>query len=99
MPANEHYVKLNFKYPVDISTVKIKGEKKNSITLYVTGINDELGFDDQTMYNLGEKNGQSFEWTDESARRITSLCIHSDTIYSTEELTVTIDCKEGEVYP
>ena len=100
MPVNENYVKLNFKYPVDISTVTIDGEKLDSATLYVTGINEDLGFDDQVMHNLGEKSGRNCEWTDDSALRVTSLCIHAETSDRTSEnLTVKITCKEGAVSP
>lgn len=100
MPANENYVKLNFKYPVDISTVTIEGKKLDSATLYVTGINEDLGFDDQVMHKLGKKSGQTCEWADNNALRVTSLCIHAETSDGTgDNLTVKITCKEGAVSP
>jgi len=100
MPVNENYVKLNFKYPVDISTVSIAGKKLDSATLYVTGINEDLGFDDQIMHKLGKKSGHACKWTDGSALRVTSLCIHAETSDKTgDNLTVKITCKEGAVSP
>jgi len=100
MPVQENYVKLNFKYPVDISTVMIEGERLVSTTLYVTGINEELGFDDQVVHMLGEKSGRTCEWADDTALRVTSLCIHAETSDGTgENLTVRITCKEGAVTP
>lgn len=100
MPANEEYVKLNFKYPVDITAVTIKGDCLDSATLYVTGINDELGFDDQVMHELGKKSGQICEWTDDCALRVTSLCIHAETSDGAgDNLTVKITCEEGAVSP
>jgi hypothetical protein len=100
MPVNEEYVKLNFKYPVDISTVSITGKKLDSATLYVTGINKDLGFDDQVMHKLGKKSGRTCEWTDSSALRVTSLCIHAETTDgSGDNLNVNITCKEGAVSP
>jgi len=100
MPAKEHYVKLNFKYPVDISSVTIGGKKLDSATLYVTGINKDLGFDDQVMHKLGKKSGRTCEWTENSALRVTSLCIHAETTDETgDNLTVTVTCNKGGVSP
>jgi hypothetical protein len=100
MPVKEHYIKLNFKYPVDISTVTIGGKKLDSTTLLVTCINEDLGFDDQKMHNLGKKSGRTCEWTDSNSLRVTSLCIHAETTDGTgDDLTVTVTCNKGGVSP
>jgi hypothetical protein len=100
MPANENYVKLSFKYPVDITTVTIEGQRLDSATLYVTAINDDLGFDDQVMHKLGEKSGRVCEWSDSGERRVTSLCVHADTSDGLgDNLTVTISCRNGGAGP
>jgi len=100
MPAKETYVKMNFKYPVDISTVSIAGKKLDSATLYFTGINEDLGFDDQIMHNLGKKSGRTCEWPNSGGLRVTSLCVHAEIPDGTGgNLTVTVTCKKGGTHP
>jgi len=100
MPVKKNYVRLNFKHPVDLSSVLIESEKLSSAELYVTGINEELGFDDQVFHHLGKKQGRVLRWADNTAFRVTSLCFNAQTSDgSAAELTVRIACKEGAVAP
>ena len=85
LPLRQKYVKLNFKYPVDLSSVKIEGEALLSAQVWTLGINHKLGFDDQ----------KPVKWTGRSRRDVTSLLISAKTIDGKQAtLTITI---EGEV--
>ena len=84
-PLREKHVKLNFKYPVRISSVNIEGEDLLSAQVWTLGINETLGFDDQ----------KPLKWPRGSGRRATSLLISAKTVDGKQAaLTVTI---EGEV--
>ena len=84
-PLHKKYVKLNFKYPVRLSCVKIEGEALLSAQVWTLGINEKLGFDDQ----------KPVKWTGRDRRDVTSLLISAKTIHGRQAtLTVTI---EGEV--
>jgi len=85
IPLGKKYVKLNFKYPVRLSSVKIEGEDLLSISIWTLGINEKLGFDDQ----------KPVKWPRGRERRVTSLLISAKTVDGKQTpLTVTI---EGEV--
>lgn len=100
LPARKDYVKLNFKYPVDISSVQISGENLRSVTIYVTSINDSLGYDNQIMHELGKRDGGNCTWIDNSAVYVTSLCIHAKTLNrASTDLSVTVTCEKGAVRP
>lgn len=100
LPAKKDYVKLNFRYPVDIDEVVISGDNLKSATLFVTGIYESLGYDDQTMYKLGTKAGVRCEWKDTKPLYVTSLCIHAHTINGqAARLSVSIAGEEGGILP
>jgi len=85
LPVNKKHVKLNFKYPVRLSSVKIEGADLLSAQVWTLGINEKLGFDDQ----------KPKKWPHGSGRRVTSLLISAKTVDGKQAaLTVTI---EGEV--
>lgn len=100
LPAKKDYVKLNFRYPVDIDEVVISGENLKSATLFVTGIYESLGYDDQTMYELGTKAGVRCEWKDTKPLYVTSLCIHARTVNGqAARLSVSVASEEGGILP
>ena len=100
MPVNLPYVKLNFRYPVLLSSVTVEGHALESATLFVTAVNDEFGFDDRTMFPLGKQGGPVCEWKQADSRRVTSLCIHAKIAGGgSEKLTVKISSEEGGVFP
>ena len=86
LPLRQKYVKLNFKYPVDLSSVKIEGDDLLSAEVWTLAINHKLGFDDQ----------KPVKWTGRNNRRdVTSLLISAKTIDGKQAaLTIAI---EGEV--
>ena len=96
LPLGEKYVKLNFKYPVRLSSVKIEGEDLLSAEVYTLAINEALGFDDQKPVSLGKRSGGgTLVWIDGSERDVTSLLISAKTVDGKQaSLTVTV---EGEV--
>jgi len=95
LPLNKKYVKLNFKYPVKLSSVKIEGENLLSAEARTLAINHKLGFDDQKPVSLGKRKGFSCVWEDESGRDVTSLLVSAKTADGKQAaLTVII---EGEV--
>ena len=95
LPLRQKYVKLNFKYPVRLASVKIEGDDLLSAQVWTLAINHRLGFDDQKPVSLGKRRGAQCEWTDKSKRDVTSLLISAKTVDGKQaSLTITI---EGEV--
>lgn len=100
MPIKKDYIKLCFHYPVDITSVTITGQKLESATLYVTDFNDELGFDETAMRNLGQRNANACRWEDKEPRRVTSLCVHAEIAGGAgDRLTINIECAKGGARP
>jgi len=95
-PLAQKHVKLNFKYPVRLSAVKIEGEDLLSAEVHTLAINHTLGFDDQKPVGLGKRSGGgTLVWIDGSERDVTSLLISAKTKDGKQApLTVII---EGEV--
>jgi len=79
LPNGKKYVKLNFKYPVRISSVRIDGEDLLSAEIYTLAVNEALGFDDQRPVRLGERRGTQCVWADGSGRYVTSLMLSAKT--------------------
>ena len=95
LPLREKYVKLNLKYPVRLSSVKIEGGDLLSCEVWTLGINRKLGFDDQTPVSLGHRKGNACAWEDDGQREVTSLLVSAKTTGGKQAvLTITI---EGEV--
>jgi len=95
LPLRQKYVKLNFKYPVRLSSIQIEGEDLLSAEIHTLAINHRLGFDDQKPVSLGKRRGAQCEWTDKSKRDVTSLLVSAKTVDGKQaSLTITT---EGEV--
>jgi len=91
LPLSKKHVKLNFKYPVKLSSITIEGEDLLSAEVYTLALNHKLGFDDQKPVRLGKKRGTQCEWADGSGRDVTSLLISAKTKDGKQApLTVTI---------
>jgi len=96
-PLGKNYVKLNFKYPVKLSSIQIEGEYLRSAKVYTLGLNLDLGFDDQKPVSLGYRRGTSCTWKDISERYVTSLLISAKTKDGRQApLTITIESDGGE---
>ena len=97
LPNGKEYVKLNFKYPVRISSVRIDGEDLLSAEMYTLVINEELGFDDQKPARLGKRRGTQCVWEDGSGRYVTSLLISAKTKDEAPAyLSIRIESQGGE---
>jgi len=97
LPNGKKYVKLNFKYPVRISSVRIDGEDLLSAEMYTLAVNEDLGFDDQKPVSLGERRGTQCVWEDGSGRYITSLLLSAKTKEKASAyLSVIIESQGGE---
>ena len=91
------HVKLNFKTPVKLSSIKIEGDDLLSAQLYTLAINEELGFDDQKPVNLGKRKGSQCAWEDGSGRYVTSLLLNAKTVDGKQApLTITINSDGSE---
>ena len=96
-PLSKKHVKLNFKYPVKLSSIQMEGENLLSAEVYTLGINEELGFDDQRPVGLGKRRGSRCAWDDGSGRCVTSLLIRAETKDGEQaSLTITIESEGGE---
>jgi len=97
LPLKKGYIKLNFKYPVRISSVRIDGEDLLSAEMYTLAINGALGFDDQKPVSLGERRGTQCVWEDGSGRYVTSLLISAKTKDEAPAyLSIRIESQGGE---
>jgi len=91
------HVKLNFKTPVRLSSIKIEGEDLLSAQLYTLAINEALGFDDRKPHSLGKRKGPQCTWMDGSERYVTSLLLSAKTADGKQApLTITIESDSGE---
>lgn len=73
MPIEENYIKLSLEYPVRLSKIKLDLAKDLEATLYLTYLDEKLGYDTQKMYKIG--TGLEFDLDD---RLVTSINIHID---------------------
>ncbi len=89
MPINEEYIKISLQYPIAIQEINLKGKTLKKAKIYITTINEKLGYDDQTMNLIGGQigNNETFQVKDKS--RITSICIQADVIKG-KDLEITI---------
>lgn len=100
LPINREFIRLNFRYPVEISSITIEGQNLNAATVYVTAVNEDLGFDDQTAYPLGTQSGRVCNWSGFDSRRVTSLFLSAEIAAgASDTLTLKITGKEGGVSP
>ncbi len=90
MPIQENYIKLSLQYPVSLKEICIEGEKLEKAKVYITTINEELGYDDQSMHLIGTQEGKNEKFKILEDKLITSICIHAD-IPENEELKITIN--------
>ena len=74
LPVEKDYIKLNLEYPIDINKIKIEGENIKNINIWVNTINEELGYDDQVMKDLGIKK-KEFVWELNGNEKVTSINI------------------------
>ena len=91
------HVKLNFKYPVKLSSIKIEGVDLLSAEVYALALNLKLGFDDQKPVSLGKRWGPKCTWKDKGDRYVTSLLISAKTKDGKQApLVITIESDGGE---
>lgn len=55
LPINEYYIKLNLEFPVSINSLEIDNSKSE---IYVSVIDEKLGFDTQKLIKLEKKNNK-----------------------------------------
>ena len=80
MPIKKEYVKLSFEFHVDISKIEISGNNLKNCKLYLNKIDNELNYDNQKMYGLKRKNGNTVIWNTKDYNNITSVNISAQTI-------------------
>jgi len=78
-PNFRKYVKLNFKYPVRLSSIKIASENLRAAEVYTLIIKEELGFDNRVPHSLGKRQGDYCVFEDGSEHFVTSLLISAAT--------------------
>lgn len=97
LPLSQKYVKLDFKYPVKLSSIKIEGEDLLSAAVHTLALNPDLGFDDQKPVSLGRWRGVPCMWKDGSGRYVTSLLVSAKTKDGKQaSLVITIESDGGE---
>ncbi len=89
MPIRDKYIKLSLQYPVSINEIKIQGEALENTKLYITTINQKLGYDDQTMKKIGTQKGSEVTFDLKGENLVTSICIHTN-IPEKEQLEIII---------
>ena len=89
MPINEDYIRLSLQYPVSIKEIEINGTTLEKTKLYVTTVNEELGYDDQTMKRIGTKEGNDVIFELQEQSLVTSIGIHAN-IQENDEIEITI---------
>ncbi len=96
LPLREPYIKLNFRKPIQIDSLSLRGSSLKSATLYYNSINDELGFDDQVAHKMGKKSGSECMWDNTADALVTSILIHADIAGgSAGEMQLTVSLAEG----
>lgn len=97
IPLDEHYIRVSFETPVDLKSVEIRADDVEEIELYYARIDETLGYDDHTLQAFGTKSADAFLWTDETADRVTGLCIHADVRDGAEaKLSLTVNANRDQ---
>ena len=78
MPIKEEYMQLNLEYPVALKSVNLQGNDLKSAKIYVTTVDNKLGFDTQGLKFVGEAAGQNLYFNINEDELITSICISAD---------------------
>ena len=65
MPFNRPYVQLNFEYPIELSSIVLRGKAIKNAQLDYTA----ESLNDQRVYQLGDKRGYEQEWKFEKEKR------------------------------
>lgn len=78
MPIKEEYMQLNLEYPVALKSVNLQGNDLKSAKIYVTTVDNKLGFDTQELKFVGEATGQNLYFNINEDELITSICISAD---------------------
>lgn len=93
MPVERNYVQFNLENPVNIREIRLTGTGLQKAILDYTSVNPELGYDDHSIYSLGEKEGKSLSWNLENetlAQSVNTIRISANFVNSEREITMTI---------
>ena len=70
------YVKLSFANPISISNAELSDVDEHNYDIYLTSINDKLGYDDNSLKLLPDNPTKRASFL--KNKKVTSLCIHLD---------------------
>lgn len=74
LPVGQDYVKLCFRYPVAIKSVRFESDFLEQLTLYTTRIDPDRGYDTQMMFDEGTQTGTKLFFELEGDNMVTALC-------------------------
>ena len=75
LPAENDFIALSFEVPAKLSEITLSSDDADGMVLYYYRINEELGYDDHTLYTATENEGV---WSFDGNERVTTLMLHAD---------------------
>ena len=89
IPNKHKHMKLSLEYPVNIKKITIKGNNTEKERIYITTIDEQLGYDNQVMKQL-EKKGNDGIFEIKEEKLVTSINIESD-LSEGSQIEITIE--------
>ncbi len=91
LPINKSYLKLNLEFPVELSKITVKtAASVKCVSLYLTYIDDLLGYDSQQMFKIGKSCNDNKTFIINNHKKVTSINIAAKTKNNTLESTMLI---------